>query len=298
VRALGRDEPWTTLAACVEAVRDSGETCVAQAHDPNSDRSWDITANSYHPNDEPPRVILIARETTSVVRLQDAVRRGEQLSALGELVAGVAHEVRNPIFGMQITLEALETTVPRTEDVTDLFAIMRRWLDRLNRLMESLLAYGRTWTIDLKPGSLADVLQQSLEGITPIMSSTHVDVRSNIDVSRPMLMDASRLVHAFENLLTNAIQHTDDRGAIELTAFEADGFLECAIRDHGPGFAAADLPKVFEPFFTRRRGGTGLGLAIVQRIVDEHGGTLHAGNAATGGAIVTVRFPVYQATIP
>ncbi|HEX9985089.1 MAG TPA: ATP-binding protein [Thermoanaerobaculia bacterium] len=294
IRSIGDGEPWTTLGACVEAVRDSGETCTAQAHQPEADRSWDIAANSYQAVDEPARTILVAREMTSIVRLQNAVRRGEQLSALGELVAGVAHEVRNPIFGMQITVDALESALPADLDVRDLLTVLRRWLERLNRLMESLLAYGRTWTIDLQEGSIAGVLQQAVEGTEPVAATNGVTVRSIVEVERPMLMDASRLVHAFENLITNAVQHSKEKGEVTITAREVDGFVECSVRDQGSGFDRADLPRIFEPFFTRRRGGTGLGLAIVQRIVEEHGGTLNAANAEHGGAVVTARFPVYQ----
>lgn len=295
VRSFGKQEPWITLAACVEAVRDSGETCMAQAHHAESDRSWDITANSYHPADELPRVILIARETTSVVRLQNAVKRGEQLSALGELVAGVAHEVRNPIFGMQITLEALESTLPNDADVADLLSVMRRWLDRLNRLMESLLAYGRTWTIDLQPGSIGDVLRHAVEDTESVARAASVELRVSIDVNRSALMDPSRLLQAFENLITNAVQHTPPGGVVDVSAREVDSQVECVVRDYGTGFHPADLPRIFEPFYTKRRGGTGLGLAIVHRIVEEHGGTIRAGNAEDGGARITVRFPVYQA---
>jgi signal transduction histidine kinase len=298
LKAISAQEPWATLAACVEAVRDSGEICTAQAHDATQDRSWEIAANSYHPVDEPARVILIIRETTGMVRLQNAVRRGEQLSALGELVAGVAHEVRNPIFGMQITLDALESSVPPDPDTVDLLGALRRWLDRLNRLMESLLAYGRNWSVDLKPGLLAEVLDQALEGTRDVARHAGIEVRATIEPSRPVLMDATRLAHAFENLIINAIQHTDEvRPLVELSAREEDGFVECTVRDHGAGFAAEDLPRVFEPFYTRRRGGTGLGLAIVQRIIDEHGGTVHAGNADGDGALMSVRLPVYQGNV-
>lgn len=298
LKAISAQEPWTTLAACVEAVRDSGEICTAQAHDATQDRSWEIAANSYHPIDEPARVILIIRETTGMVRLQNAVRRGEQLSALGELVAGVAHEVRNPIFGMQITLDALESSVSPDPDTADLLGALRRWLDRLNRLMESLLAYGRNWSVDLKPGLLAEVLDQALEGTRDVARHAGIEVRATIDPSRPVLMDATRLAHAFENLIINAIQHTSEsQPLVELSAREADGFVECTIRDHGAGFAPEDLPRVFEPFYTRRRGGTGLGLAIVQRIIDEHGGTVHAGNADGDGALMSVRLPVYQGVV-
>jgi signal transduction histidine kinase len=294
VRAYGRHEPWTTLAACVDAVRDSGETCMAQAHDAESDRSWDITANSYRPGEEPPRVILIARETTSIVRLQNAVKRGEQLSALGELVAGVAHEVRNPIFGMQITLEALETEMPRNPEILDLLTVMRRWLDRLNRLMESLLAYGRTWTIDLQPGTINDVLRHAVESTEQLAKSAGIRVTLSVESRSLALMDQARLSHAFENLITNAMQHTGVGGGIEVSAYESDGYIACVVRDHGPGFNPADLPRIFEPFYTRRRGGTGLGLAIVHRIVEEHGGIVRANNAPDGGAVVSVQFPIYR----
>lgn len=299
MRSLGSGEPWATLAACIEAVRDSGQTCSAQAHDPASDRFWDIAANSYKPADDPPRTILIAREITSVVRLQTAVRRGEQLAALGELVAGVAHEVRNPIFGLQLTVDSLEAALPKDDaDIADLVVMLRRWLERLNGLMESLLAYGRAWTADLREGSLDDVLQQAIFGTQPAADAAGVTVRSAIRPAAPVLMDASRLMQAFENLVINAIQHSKSKSEVVIESDERDGFIECSVRDHGPGFAAEDLPRIFEPFFTRRRGGTGLGLAIVQRIIEEHGGTLHAANAENGGAIVTVRLPVFTKNTP
>jgi signal transduction histidine kinase len=113
-----------------------------------------------------------------------------------------------------------------------------------------------------------------------------------------MLMDAARLMQAFENLIINAIQHSKSGSEVFVEVRRNGEFIECAVRDRGPGFHPDDLPRVFEPFFTRRRGGTGLGLAIVQRIIEEHGGTLHAANGESGGAIVSVRFPIYEKMTP
>ena len=101
-------------------------------------------------------------------------------------------------------------------------------------------------------------------------------------------------MHAFENLITNAIQHSKKGSSVTISASEEEDAVEYSVRDCGPGFNPADLPRVFQPFFTRRRGGTGLGLSIVQRIVDEHGGIVNAGNHAEGGAVVRVRLPIYR----
>jgi signal transduction histidine kinase len=293
--SLGLEEPWITIAQTIESVRDSEQPCNAQAYHAASDRSWDIAANWYrNPDDHAPRAIVLLRETTTLVRLQESVRRGEQLAALGELVAGVAHEVRNPLFGIELTVGALESSLPDNEEVADLLVVLRRWLDRLNRLMASLLAYGKTWSVDLKEGSLGDVLATALENVRRAADAANVVIIRQIEPDLSMLMDEPRLSQAFENLVTNAIQHSTDGQTITVSA-QADGeMIACVIRDEGRGFAPADLPRVFEPFFTRRRGGTGLGLSIVQRIVDEHGGTVRAANAEGSGALISVRFPSFR----
>jgi signal transduction histidine kinase len=107
-------------------------------------------------------------------------------------------------------------------------------------------------------------------------------------------MDRRRLLQVFQNLIENAIQHSPQGGVITVTAKVvpegAHPWIECAIMDSGPGFRKEDLPRIFEPFYTKRRGGTGLGLSIVQRIVEEHHGRIVADNRPEGGAIVTVGF--------
>ncbi len=290
-------EPWITLDDTVSAVRDSRSPCTAQLT--VNERHWDITASWYRSAaDEEERVIIAMRDTTDIVRLQESVRRGEQLAALGELVAGVAHEVRNPIFGMGLTVDALQELLPKTDDVMELYGILRVWLDRLNRLMESLLEYGKTWTLDLRTGTVDQVLGTVVDGCRQIAAQSAVTVEADIAPNLSMLMDSGRLAHAFENLIMNAIQHSKPEQRVSVVARGGtDGMIECVVRDQGPGFNPFDLPRVFQPFFTRRRGGTGLGLSIVQRIVDEHGGTITAGNAVEGGAVLTMRFPVYRHAI-
>ncbi|HEY0141799.1 MAG TPA: ATP-binding protein [Thermoanaerobaculia bacterium] len=293
--SFGEEEPWLTLGTIVEAVRDSGTPCTAQIADAR-DRRYDVNATVFRSaTDEDERVIVVLRDTTDIVRLQESVRRGEQLAALGELVAGVAHQVRNPIFGMALTLDALESTVGQDAELQEQAGIMRQWLDRLNRLMESLLEYGKTWTLDLRAGTVDEVLQQTIDGCRPLAQQAEVTLDVDVEPGLTLLLDANRLTHAFENLILNAVQHSDAGQRVFIRARRDGDQIECSVRDEGPGFNASDLPRIFEPFFTRRRGGTGLGLSIVQRIVDEHGGTIDARNAGQRGALVKVRFPRFDA---
>jgi signal transduction histidine kinase len=287
-------EPWITLGDVVDAVRDSRTPCSAQIS--VGDAQWDLNASWYRSaSDDEERVIVAMRDATEVTRLQESVRQGEQLAALGELVAGVAHEVRNPIFGMGLTVDALQEVLPPTPEVMELFGILRIWLDRLNRLMESLLEYGKTWSLDLREGTIDHVVAGVVEGCRQIAAQSSIAVDAEIEPGLPMLMDTHRLAHAFENLINNAIQHSRPEQRVQVRVRAADpSTIECEVRDEGPGFDAVDLPRVFQPFFTRRRGGTGLGLSIVQRVVDEHGGTIAARNGDGGGAVLTMRFPMYR----
>jgi signal transduction histidine kinase len=289
IGSLGDGEPWITLRDLVTAVAESGESCTA--HLEKEDAIFDVDASL---DAEAQRVILTLRDTTEVVRLQESVRRGEQLAALGELVAGVAHQVKNPLFGIGMTVDLLQQHVSKDAETEELFDALRKWLHRLGRLMDSLLAYGKTWTLDLRPHSVKDVIEQAIDICRPAAAASEILIAFHSSGDTNLLMDPQRLVHAFENLITNAMQHAPRGSMVEVTLTIDPDAAEVVVTDRGPGFREDDLPRIFEPFFTRRRGGTGLGLSIVQRVVDEHGGIVTAENGETGGAIVRVRVPRYD----
>jgi signal transduction histidine kinase/putative methionine-R-sulfoxide reductase with GAF domain len=294
MRSLGDFDPWTTINDIVAAVRDSGVSCTAQIS--RDDRLWDVAASLLAASElEEQRVIVVLREITEIVRLQESVRRGEQLAALGELVAGVAHEVRNPIFGMGLTVDLLRERIHGDAAAEEMASDLQKWLVRLNGLMEKLLEYGKTWTVDLQPGRLEDVVKQAVDAC----ASRAADARVTIEVlgngaEGVALMDSARLVQVFENLIMNAVQHSQPGGCVTISFASDANEIEYSVRDRGAGFREDDLPRIFQPFFTRRRGGTGLGLAIVQRITDEHGGTATAENHRDGGAVVRVKLPLYR----
>jgi nitrogen-specific signal transduction histidine kinase len=233
-------------------------------------------------------------------RLQASLLRAETMSAMGALVAGVAHEVRNPLFGISSVLDAMEARAGARDGYERHIAVLRSQVGRLTGLMQALLEYGKPATTELAPAPIDDVIRGVVQACRPLAEQCGVRIDDDVDLGMaPVLMVRTRLSQVFANLLENAIQHSPPGGAVSLRGrrlLEDDQpWVECALEDEGPGIAREDLPRLFDPFFTRRRGGTGLGLSIVQRIVDEHGGRITAGNRPHGGAVMAVRFPIVRA---
>lgn len=300
LNSVADDGPWLLILEALKAVRDSGESYSTQLEDAGGN-VWDIAASLYHsPGPEATRVIVICRDITRLVELQNSLRRGEQLAAMGELVAGVAHEVRNPPFGISATLDTLDLIRANGGDAADLYAALRSWVDRLNQLMRQLLEYGKSWSINLVPGEVTGVVNGAIDLSRQLADARGVTIISNLRSTPAILMDSARLVQVFENLIRNGIEYAPlGKGRVDIVVDLANvagrQFVSVVVSDNGPGFRPEDLHRVFQPFFTRRRAGTGLGLSIVQRIVDEHGGSVTAGNAAEGGAVLRVLLPVTPA---
>lgn len=292
---LATHEPWITgLAICRRALA-AGIAETAQFRDDVTRRTWDISvtagATQVFPRQEP-FLILILRDVTRVVELQEAHRRSEMLGVLGSVVAGVAHEVRNPLFALSATLEALESAMDGRDEYAEYLAIFRGEIDRISGLMHDLLAFGKPSTREHREGPLVDVLYAARQQCMPAMLERDVRVEVHTQGRLWMLMDEQRLTQLFQNLIENAIQHSPPGSIIDVTAFgEGVPHIQCQVRDRGPGIAPEDLPHVFEPFFSRRAGGTGLGLALAQRIVEEHRGSMVLSNAPGGGALADIIFP-------
>lgn len=331
VEDIGEGVLWSEIAAMVRYVQMSRTVFSTQVRDTKRDKVWEITTSpasdftkrenigAGNPmefdtsscdasamNGGKERIIVIARDITSIAELQESLRRSETMSALGSLVAGVAHEVRNPLFGVSATLDALEAslTLKDVEKSTDAnyqtyIAVLRGEVERLNGLMRDLLEYGKPLNEGLVAGSVEETIWQAVSACAPLAEKANVtiDVRAGHNAPK-VLMERKRLAQVFQNLVENAIHHTPPKGLVTIAiaeeAYMADAgkWIVCEVRDTGAGFKPEDLPRVFEPFFTKRRGGTGLGLSIVQRIVEEHGGTVQALNANGGGAMIIVKLPI------
>jgi signal transduction histidine kinase len=237
------------------------------------------------------------RAEKEVTQLEESLRRRERMAAMGSLVAGVAHEVRNPLFGISSTVDALEARV-KPEGVAHHLGMLRSQVERLGKLMDDLLEYGRPRALERRPEPLAAMVDEASRACDFLAraAGSRVELVARDDV--PTLpVDRKRIVQVLQNVLENALRHApaDSAVTVELARLDGDGSLvRIAVRDRGPGFAIPDLPHVFEPFFTRRQGGTGLGLSIVQQIVEQHGGRVEARNHPAGGAEVVILLPAAE----
>jgi signal transduction histidine kinase len=170
------------------------------------------------------------------------------------------------------------------------FAVLRRDVARLRALMRDLLDYGKPAQLERVATPIEVVLEEALRACEPLARDLQVDKR--VPAGLPdVLVDRQRMVQVFQNLVQNALQHSPDAGTVAVEAGQAGTSVWVTVRDAGPGFAQDDLPRLFEPFFTRREGGTGLGLSIAQRIVELHGGEIAAANHEGSGALVKVSLP-------
>jgi signal transduction histidine kinase len=290
---LGDGQPWRTVRWLLGDVAASDRRASAQAQSDDG-QTWDVSISPVVGPDRDRWAVVVILDITDTVRLQERLRRSETMSVMGALVAGVAHEVRNPLFGISATLDAFESKFKRRTEYRRYLDVLRERVGRLNGLMHQLLDYGKPPRLDLSEACPQEVMTQAVVACAPLADQRGVEIAQAAEPGLPRLVvDRHRVAQIFQNLLENAIQHSPPAGRVRFRAQPAEeGRVQFVVEDSGPGFRAGDLDRLFEPFFTRRRGGTGLGLSIVQRIAEQHGGEVVAANRPEGGAVMTVTLPV------
>jgi PAS domain S-box-containing protein len=295
---LGENQPWQRTTELLKEIGLDTNSISVEVSDDGTGKTWAINLYLIHEfGSVGDRAILVAQDITKRVQLEASLRQSEMMSLLGSLVAGVAHEVRNPLFGISSILDAFETRFSDRTDYLRYTNVLRDEVGRLTVLMEELLEYGKPFQGELFMVSLDEVVTKSLRACMPAADVATVGLVNNFPLTLPKVMvDRRRLSKVFVNLIENAIQHSQAGSSVVVEGhkiFEAGKeWVECVVRDSGTGILPQDLNKIFEPFFSKRRGGTGLGLAIAHRIMDEHGGKLIAGNNPEGGARMIARFPL------
>jgi signal transduction histidine kinase len=235
----------------------------------------------------------LAEANRNLQAAEAAMRRSERLAALGQLTAGLAHELRNPLGTMKASAEVLERKVDSENEVArELAGYIASEVDRTNSLITHFLDFARPLKLRTKPTEVAEVIDRAVEQLQQRHPPFDVSVYKNYSPDiRPVPMDGELMERVIYNLLENASQATPAGGAVTVKTRPVSGGIEIAVVDRGAGIAAGDLESIFNPFFTTKSDGVGLGLAIVNKIVDEHGGKMAVESESGEGSVFRVVLP-------
>jgi len=236
--------------------------------------------------------VVTLEDVSDIKALTDQLIRADRLAAMGELTAGVAHEVRNPLGVIRASVQLLEDAKTGPDRIHEAAEVIKQEIDRLDRVIKALLDFGRPSKPTLVRTDLNEVLQDVVLFTSRFAKQASVTIAEKLDPDLPLIQgDPDQLKQVFLNLVTNAVQAMDTTGGtITIETRVTGDYVEVSIADNGPGIPTDDLPKVFDPFFTKRAEGTGLGLTIVHRIIDEHEGHIEVQSGA-GGTVFDVTLP-------
>lgn len=244
------------------------------------------------------------QDVTKIRELEERVWKREKLAMVGEVAAGMAHEIRNPLAAVSGSLQVLSRDLSLGGDYQRLMQIALQEMDRLNHIVNEFLYYARPSPPQYKTCDLPQLLEETLYLIQAGQEQTlKVKIETAFDPAvRLVRLDPDQMRQVFWNLCTNAIQAMPEGGCLTIrTALRTSGgfagpgaasWAEIGFRDEGVGIAPEHLGKVFDPFFTTKTNGSGLGLAIVQRIIEECGGQIEVQSRPGQGTCFTVWLPM------
>jgi two-component system sensor histidine kinase HydH len=236
------------------------------------------------------------RERRRSESLQRELARQEHLSSLGQMAAGLAHEIRNPLGSIQGAAEILGDRATAGSREGELFDVLRKESRRLGTVVDDFLGFARPRPLALAPVDVAAAIERAASQMELDASARGIGIARSVEAGLPPLVaDAGQLHQVLLNLLLNAIAATPDGGRVEVSAARAqrDGArcVALRVRDTGAGIPADVLPRIFDPFFTTRESGTGLGLSISHGIVRGHGGWIDVESRPGAGTTVSVILP-------
>ena len=238
---------------------------------------------------------IIEQRAKEQIRLKEQLSRAEHLSSIGEMVAGVSHEIRNPLGIIRSSADLLKKKMASYEAATTIPDIIIEEGERLNHIITDFLNFARPRQPDFSVCRIEEVLGKNLKFLAAEAGDRGYKLDPHYDADLPEIMaDSDMLYQAFLNILINAMQSMPDGGDIRIDVTSEDGLLKIQFLDEGQGITEEITSKIWDPFFTTKEKGTGLGLGIVKNIIESHNGVVHLENRIPRGVAVTVELPVTQ----
>jgi signal transduction histidine kinase len=255
--------------------------------------------------------VMFFKDLTRVEQIEEQERLRDRLASLGEMAAGIAHELKNPLAGIEVMAGLLRRQVPDSKDAQSLLADILSEAKLANAIVVEMLEFVRPVRLQVERTDIAEILQQSVTMAESKARRGEVLVNMDVEPGLPMIeSDHHQLSQVFTNLIANAFEALDGTGHIHISAITSAIDVDPAlagmhpptpaividVTDDGPGMPADVTDKIFNPFFTTKVTGTGLGLAIVRKIVDAHDGRIDVSSATDAGTRFRVTLPVATAS--
>lgn len=239
----------------------------------------------------------LTKSNRDLRRAEASLRRSERLAALGQLTAGLAHELRNPLGTIKASAELLEKPATQANPavIRELTGYITSEVDRTNSLISRFLDFARPLQLHAKPADLCETVQQTIESMRARAEKHAVRLEAVLpDYPVVFRFDPDLLSIALTNLVHNAIEASSTGGAVRVAVEARSTAIHLTVSDQGSGIVAEHLENIFNPFFTTRTDGTGLGLAIVTKIVDEHNGKITVQSKPGSGTTFELVLPAQE----
>jgi two-component system, NtrC family, sensor histidine kinase HydH len=236
--------------------------------------------------------VIMERKAQEQKRLVEKLNQSERMASLGEMIASVSHEIKNPLGIIRSTADLLEKKVIQFEPQNQLASVIREEADRLNRIVTEFLDFARPQVPRVDQVRIETILEKNLHFLDPELARHRIEVQKDfIPGSQTIPVDQDLLYRAFLNILLNAVQAMPEGGKIGIKVQYNPQEAIIEIMDSGCGLSEEDRAKAFQPFFTTKGKGSGLGLTIVKNIIEAHNGTIQMVNSESGGTSVVITLP-------
>ncbi|OQX53447.1 MAG: hypothetical protein B5M53_06915 [Candidatus Cloacimonas sp. 4484_209] len=280
LKTIKENKPLTRLETNI-VKKDGKEIPIGFSTSPLRDSSGKITG-----------VIGVMRELTDIKQMEERLRRQDRLVALGEMAAGMAHEIRNPLAGIKTGVEYLGRFLD--EKNKNAVSMIVKEIDRLNRIVTDMTQYANRPPLKWDQVNIHNTLNISLAFLENEIENKNIEIIKKFDEHIPPVeLDSDQIRQVFDNIILNAIQASEQNGKVIIsTTLVKNNRVEIKIVDSGVGISEKDSERIFNPFFTTKKGGTGLGLSICHRIVSEHNGHISITSKKEEGTTVKIILPV------
>ncbi len=244
-------------------------------------------------------ILTFARDVTEQHQAQQEMQRANQMALVGQMAAGLAHEIKNPLAGIKVSLDVLSDELDLPAEDQEIFARIVKEIDRMERLLKSLLNYARPPVPHFDLTDINLLLNHSIKNVAVTTNKSpgkQIQFEKNLNPELPLVeADPTQLQQVFLNLYLNAIDALPEGGTIStFTQMDDDQRVWIGVSDTGVGLPQKAIEKIFNPFYTTKSKGSGLGLAICKRLIEQHDGTIEAESRLSNGTSFLITLPLVQ----